>query len=228
MSVKPLCADRRAVVLQPRLFSGMPDGVHEIEHAEAKAFIERWHYSQRMPTGKNLLFGWFVGGELYAVADYGIGVNPYQAAFLQTKTGMPVCDDSLLELKRLCRTEPRRDDCPLTAFLSACHVLLSGRGFRFVVSFSDPNHGHRGGIYRAANFVHMGVTNPEFHCADERGNIRHRRFAFRYARRNDVTVGAARIRLCLTRVQTLPKDRWFYVIDPRLRRKFLKDRGVTP
>ena len=47
--------------------------VARIEHVTAKPFIEKWHYSRSCPTGQNWFFGAFVNGELYAVADYGIG-----------------------------------------------------------------------------------------------------------------------------------------------------------
>jgi hypothetical protein len=52
--------------------------VKEIPLTIAKPFIEKWHYSQIAPTGKNVFFGWYITdftgtAILYAVADYGIG-----------------------------------------------------------------------------------------------------------------------------------------------------------
>jgi len=92
--------------------------VRKIPHGEAAKFIERWHYSARCPTGKNIFFGWFIQGgddlfgeSLYAVADYGIGVNPHQASFLSVITGKDIENDILLELKRLCRIEPKMKIC---------------------------------------------------------------------------------------------------------------------
>jgi len=181
----------------------------------AAAFIEKWHYSARCPTGKNIFFGWFVPGDgdlfgetLYAVADYGIGVNPYQAKFLSNTTGHDVENGVLLELKRLCRIEPKNEGLPLTSFISKCHKKLKKEGYRFIVSFSDPTYGHDGGIYRAANFKNIGKTNAETHAVEEDGTVRHRRLYFRYARRNGVDVATARKELGLTLVKTAPKDRW--------------------
>lgn len=182
---------------------------HRIDHRLAKPFIEEWHYSGKCPTGKNIFFGCYDGAGLYAVADYGIGVNPYQATFLSRESSLDVTNDALVELKRLCRIEPRNDDMPLTKFLSQCHRQLKQEGVRFVVSFSDPEHGHTGGIYRAANFIHLGQSNPEFHLVDADGVVRHRRYAYRYAQRNGVTTAQARDDLGLTRIKTAPKDRWF-------------------
>lgn len=184
--------------------------VEEIGISVARPFIERWHYSGQVPTGRNLFFGWWVGMfDLYAVACYGIGVNPYQSTFLSRRTGENVTNDNLLVLRRLCRSDPRRDGFPLTAFLSRCHKMLSAMGYEFIVSFSDPNHGHDGGIYRAANFNHLGKTNAEWYLLDQTGEIVHRRRLYHYAQRHDVTVQEARRRLGLERVKTLPKDRWF-------------------
>ena len=185
----------------------------------ARPMIERWHYSHRVPTGQNIFFAWRVptvaglaadmlGDALYAVACYGIGVNPYQAAFLAREYGYEVETEQLVELKRLCRVEPKVDAYPLTHFLAQCHRALRVRGYRVVVSFSDPAHSHTGGIYRAANFQHRGQTQAEFHLQGEDGEVRHRRFAFRYARRNGVPTAQAREELGLERIETPPKDRW--------------------
>ena len=185
--------------------------LEEITIDIARPFIEKWHYSGCVPTGKNIFLGWYTRETLYAVANYGIGVNPYQASFLARETGYEVTKKNLLELKRLCRTEPIMEELPLTAFLSRCHKLLK-RDYSFIVSFSDPSHGHSGGIYRAANFTHLGVTNPEYHTVDKNGNIRHRRYYFRYARRKEITMEQAREELGLQRIKTMPKDRWFLAL----------------
>ena len=201
--------------------------VRELPQANAGPFIERWHYSHLTPTGKNIFLGWYVnpleeslpldadnlfGESLYAVANYGIGVNPYQAQFLNREHDANIQDGGLLELKRLCRVEPKVDRMPLTHFLSRCHKLLKRRGYTTVVSFSDPAHGHTGGIYRASNFKHVGQSNAEMHVLDSEGVVRHRRYAFRYSRRHHITIGQARDLLNLTPVKTEPKDRWLLTL----------------
>lgn len=182
-----------------------------LEHETASAFIERWHYSGVCPTGKNIFLGWYDRDSLYAVADYGIGVNPYQAGFLARKTGYAVTKKNLLELKRLCRIEPANPRMPLTSFLAQCHRILR-KDYSFVVSYSDPAYGHSGGIYKAANFQHVGKTNPERHVVDKNGVVRHRRYYYRYAQRNGVSNTQARKELGLSVKKTVPKDRWFIKI----------------
>lgn len=198
--------------------------IRKIPKDAAEDFIIKWHYSRRCPTGKNIFFGWYIntgessiysdmfGNVLYAVADYGIGVNPYQAQSLSKLTGFNVENDKLLELKRLCRIEPKLELFPLTKFISQCHKMLRKEGYCYIVSFSDPNYGHTGGIYKAANFLYLGKTNAELHTVDKDGVIRHRRYYFRYARRNNVDMNQAREDLGLSIIKTMPKDRWFIKI----------------
>jgi len=185
--------------------------VRIISLKEAKPFIEQWHYSKRCPTGKNIFYGAYLGSTLYAVADYGIGVNPVQAAYLARVTGLSVRKSNLMELKRLCRIEPPMS-LPLTKFLRICHLLLRRQGVNFVVSFSDPAYGHNGRIYKAANFKHLGKSNAEWHVVDKNGVLRHRRYPYKYARRKGITLEQARQELGLKRVKTVQKDRWFLAL----------------
>jgi hypothetical protein len=194
-------------------FSASLSDVGPIGHRMAKTFVARWHYSGSLPTGMNIILGWALAdGTLYTVAVYGTGVNPYQASYLARLTGEPVENTNLLELKRLCRIEPPQADRPMSAFLARCHKILRHQGYRYIVAFSDPEYGHTGGVYRASNFDYLGKTNAEMHTFDGEGNKRHRRYAFRFARRKNITIEAARNELGLQRVATLPKDRWFIKI----------------
>ena len=182
------------------------DKVIGIPHKTAKSFVERWHYSGKMPTGKCINYGWFVW-DLYAVAVYGIGVNPYIYGFLEREHGILTGQGRLLELRRLARVEPKRE-MYLSRFLSKCHKELKKSGYEYVISYSDPEYGHNGGIYKASNFAHIGKTNPEWHLVDECGGIHHRRVAHRYAERRGVSIGDARHALGLERIKRKPKDRW--------------------
>jgi hypothetical protein len=171
-----------------------------LQHKEAKAFVEKWHYSHRIPTGKNICFGLWWGKELYAVIVYGIGVNPYQAKFLNV--------DSVIEIKRMCRSEPKKP-YELSRFIRlSLKMAKKLMEFQAVVAFADPEQGHEGTVYKATGFTHEGYTNPEWHLVGDDGVKRHRRYAFRMARRNGITVSEARDALGMKRVKTEPKHRW--------------------
>lgn len=174
--------------------------ISKITYSQAARFIEKWHYSARMPTGKNICFGLWYGDTIYAVIVYGIGINPYQARFLQV--------DSVLEIKRLARSEPRLK-YPLSRFIAITSRFVF-REFHCdcIVAFADPEHGHRGTVYKASGFEFNGVTNAEWHTIDSNGIKRHRRYAFRHARRNGTTIEESREQLGLSRIQTAPKYRW--------------------
>jgi len=184
----------------------------------AQAVVERWHYSRCMPTGKHVCFEWSCEEAPYVVAVYGNGVNPYQAAYLTKITGLQIMNTNYLELTRLARIEPKREDAPLTKFLSLCHRALRETGIEWIVSFSDPEQAHTGGIYRAANFFPAGKTAPEWHLIDRDGNKHHRRLAYRHSRRNDMTVAQSREELGLLRVKTQQKQRWLLPLNPAHRK----------
>ena len=138
--------------------------VERIDHKTAKVFIEKWHYSRKCPTGLNIFFGAYLDGELYAVADYGMGVNMDKGASLARQTkhpvrfqnvtqawldkppknmnieGLTVGPVNCLELKRLCRQGDKGSaKIPLTRFLAMCHrILKREKGISFIVSYSDP------------------------------------------------------------------------------------------
>jgi hypothetical protein len=174
--------------------------VQKIDHSTAKLWVETWHYSRRMPTGKNICYGLSLSGQLYAVIVYGIGVNPYQAKFLNV--------ERVLEIKRLARSEPRLD-YPLSRFISITSKLAYKEfPYDCLVALADPEHGHYGTVYKASGFTLHGMTNAEWHLEDEAGERRHRRYAFRHARRNGNSLGESRRQLKVRRVQTQPKYRW--------------------
>lgn len=174
--------------------------IRALGHETAEAWIEKWHYSKRMPTGKNYSYGLWEDGNLYAVIVYGIGVNPYQAKYLGAK--------AVIEIKRMCRSEPRKN-YPLSRFIALTLRMLARECvYDCIVAFADPEQGHEGTVYKAAGFKLHGSTNAEWHLIDQDGNKRHRRYAFRHARRNGKTVAESRTALGLERVQTKPKYRW--------------------
>jgi hypothetical protein len=174
--------------------------IEPIRHDAAKDFVERWHYSHLMPTGKNICYGLKRKGSIYAVIVYGIGVNPYQAQFLGV--------DSCIEIKRMCRREPK-EDYFLSRFINlTTKIIKRSKDFDAVVAFADPEHGHQGTVYKAAGYEYSGLTNPEWHLEDEFGNRFHRRIAYRMARRNKIEIGEARNELNLHRIKTEPKHRW--------------------
>lgn len=186
--------------------------VLQISFHEAKPFIENWHYSKIVPAGYNIFFGWIIDNEIYAVSNYGIGVNTFQSSFLAKQTGLNVNDKNLVELKRLCRKDPKKSDYPLTKFLSICHKKLKKMGYKYVVSFSDPEHNHSGGIYKASNFKHLGKTRAEIHYLNSKNEFVHRRIPRHHQKKSGMSYSDSVKYLNLQKKITQPKDRWFIQI----------------
>lgn len=181
-------------------------------------FVEKWHYLHKMPSGKNYYYIWTIPGfhyglwdAIYAVAIYGINHNPYQARSLSKLTGLEIDATKLLELRRLCRREPKIEELPLTAFLARCHRILKNY-YRYIVAYSDPEQGHNGGIYKAANFNYLGQTKPSYHVVDHKGRTIHRRSYSHYAKSKGLTLKQARKELGFTTIRKEPKDRWFLAL----------------
>ena len=120
-------------------------------HAAAVYAVKNWHYSENVPKSKLVKFGvWedeaFIGAVIYGsgansalVAPYGLdqteGCELVRVALRQhTVSVSQVVAESLRQLKR------------------------TQRGLRLVVSFADPDQGHRGGIYQAGNWLYLGMT----------------------------------------------------------------------
>lgn len=183
--------------------------VAQIEADQAGPFIRRWHYSGLLPRGSHVFFAWIIDNNIYAVADYGSASSPNQARGLARRTNEDVTINNLVELKRLCRVEPKKK-VQLSQFLAKCHRILKKIGYKYVVSFSDPEHGHNGGIYRASNFQWLGKTDIEYRIIDQQGASHHRLYALNYAKNNKLSISEARKQLGVKRVPTLPKDRWFF------------------
>jgi hypothetical protein len=204
--------------MQPRKPSATAIDVREITRADAKAFVAEHHYSGTVPTAVAVTYGAFVHGRLYAVAMYGFGANPNAIATFRRLSGiLHLHRFNTLELSRLCRRGSRgKARLQLTAFIARCHRLLTrDHGIRFVISYSDPEHGHDGGIYKAANFQSMGETQPERHGVDATGKPVHRRKWYRVQGRDGVTAAQARATLKTRKVKSAPKNRWLIRLDQK-------------
>jgi hypothetical protein len=135
---------------------------YTVEHISfsdtVRKFLRKWHYSDYVNIQEKETFGLFREGmflpELVGVCVY---TRPAGAAAAQKY--YPTDPDKCLELRRLCLI----DDTPKNAesfFVSrTLKWLKKNTDWKFVVSYADPEQGHKGVIYRAANFKYEGVTS---------------------------------------------------------------------
>ena len=124
-----------------------------------RAFLRKWHYSDYVNIQAKEVFGLFRDGaflpEMVGVCIYTRPAGPTAA-----QKYYPQDPDKCLELRRLCLV----DDTPKNAesfFVSrTLKWLRKNTDWKFVVSYADPEQGHKGVIYRAANFKYEGTTSP--------------------------------------------------------------------
>jgi hypothetical protein len=145
-------------------------------------------------------------------------VNNNGPRFLAKVTGFDVTVQNSLELKRLARVEPKIESAPLTKFLAICHRLLKKEGYKYLVSYSDPEYNPAGGIYAAANFKQIGWTSPETDILNTEGLKINRRTLLHWRNRQCkltgkmLTIDEACTIKGFRKIKTPPKKRWFLVI----------------
>lgn len=119
---------------------------------QAKAAVERWHYSRRMPAAGLDCYGVREAGRFVGVLVFGYGANPHFAK----PFGLDQHD--VRELARVALCDQRRTRT--TAIVAAClrQLRRDRPEVRLVVSYADTKQGHLGTIYQAGNWTYLGPS----------------------------------------------------------------------
>lgn len=125
------------------------------ERRQIRDFIEKWHYSKNINglmsdycfklTYKNELVGAMIYGQVAMAGVWKKYVeNP----------------NELIELRRLCCIDdtPKNTESYFIGY--TLRWLRKNTALRKVISYSDLEYGHSGGIYKACNFELLGQTSP--------------------------------------------------------------------
>ena len=118
-------------------------------------FVERWHYSGNV-NGLRVAqcFGLYYNDELIGAMIYGqVGManawNPYGD-----------CEDDVVELRRLCCID-KTPKCTESYFIGkTLRWMKQNTKYKSIVSYADAFHNHSGIIYKATNFMYLGLTSP--------------------------------------------------------------------
>ena len=125
-------------------------------HEAAKYAVEHWHYSRVMPAGKSVKVGVWERDKFKGVVVFSLGAN--------STLGSPygLSQTQCCELTRVAMTN---HETPVTRVVAIAMKMLckAAPGLRLVVSFADPEQGHRGGIYQGGGWLYAGKS----HAADE-------------------------------------------------------------
>jgi len=132
----------------------IPYTVEPCERREITNFVESNHYSKSINgVTSSYCFKLLYEGNIIGAAIFGsLGMANNWKKFADSK-------DKVVELRRLCCIDDTMKNTE-SFFISRCiRWIKQNTEIDIIVSYADPNHGHRGIIYQAANFKYLGQSN---------------------------------------------------------------------
>lgn len=179
----------------------------------AKYAVMHWHYSKRMPTPPRITVGVWERGAFLGVVIFSRGSN---------NNGHKPYGIVMTEFCELTRIALREHDAPVSQIVSFATRMLRVKSpkLRLVVSYADPNVGHHGGIYQAANWVYTGQTSKDFKAIDGTGREWHSRQVSRtgISRQYGILRAVPKVQDCEI-VPLKGKHRYLYPLDRAMRRQ---------
>lgn len=123
--------------------------IKSVTYTEYASLLNETHYLDHQP-GAKFYFGLFNNQELVGTCSYGIPSMPNMATSFVDESVKHLA----LELKRFALKYNKPNEG--SYFLSSTLKLLpSGH---FIITYADPSQGHNGTLYKACNFIEMGIT----------------------------------------------------------------------
>lgn len=129
-----------------------------------KTIIRERHYTKSWPSGKSFCFNFED-----AIVVFSIPANYNVARWLGCEK------NRVWELTRLWAPDGHRANLLTQAISYAVTEFKKLNLADALVSYSDPNAGHRGGVYRAASWVYLGESEEVRAYRDTKGVIVSRR-----------------------------------------------------
>ena len=120
-------------------------------HEAAKYACINWHYSKCLPVGKLVKVGVWEEGKFIGVIIYGRGANHNMLKPFDLK------QEEGCELVRIALTSHANQVSRIMAIASR-FLKKSNLGLRLIVSYSDLDQGHHGGIYQANGWIYTGKS----------------------------------------------------------------------
>jgi len=121
-------------------------------HEAAKYACRYWHYSKCLPSGKVVKIGVWENGIFIGCILYSRGSTPH--------IGGPYSLNQS-EVCELTRIALNKHETQVSRIMRISFKMLVkfAPGVRLIVSYSDMDMGHYGGIYQASNWVYTGLMN---------------------------------------------------------------------
>lgn len=169
-------------------------------HQAAKYAVEHWHYSRRMPAGRNVYIGVWEDDRFIGCVLFGMGSGNSTNG---TRYGLSRTHE-VAELTRVALTAHKS---PVSRIVAVALRLLRKQspGVRLIISMADPVQGHVGGIYQAGGWTYTGETKPDVQYFSNGEWVHHRTATSR---------GSAK---GLPSRPLPPKHRYLYPLDDAMR-----------
>lgn len=127
--------------------------VEPCERKEIRDFIEKWHYSHNI-NGllSQYCFKLMDGDTMVGAMIYGgLGMANCWKKYAENK-------EDIIELRRLCCIDDTPKNTESYFIGKTLKWLIKNTNVKKVISYADNTYGHKGVIYQASNFEHLGQT----------------------------------------------------------------------
>ena len=127
--------------------------VHPCERSEIRDFIEEWHYSHNINgLHSDYCFKLMDGDKMVGAMIYGgLGMANCWKKYAEKK-------EDIIELRRLCCIDDTPKNTESYFIGRTLKWLKRNTAIKKVISYADNTYNHRGTIYQASNFQHLGKT----------------------------------------------------------------------
>ena len=134
--------------------------IKPVNYKTAFYSVMNWHYSKRMPVGKNVFLGVWEDKQFIGTVIYGMGAcSTYHVKFNINK-------NEICELLRVALKEHKEFTSRIVS-LSLKIIKKMNVKIKAVISFADTNQKHIGKLYQACNFYYIGQsTNGKKYIKD--------------------------------------------------------------
>lgn len=191
--------------------------VQPCERKEVRDFIEKWHYSHNINGLSSIYcFKLMDGDTMVGAMIYGgLGMANCWKKYADSI-------DDIIELRRLCCIDDTPKNTESYFIGRTLKWLIKNTNVKKVISYADNTYGHKGVIYQASNFEHLGQT-PKGRVIVHEGK-RHHDKAIRAKYKGELKPFAKKLREALENgeahyEQTLGKEIYLYDLEKRRKGK---------
>ncbi len=183
--------------------------------------VLRNHYLGSLPGATQISFGVFNGPSLEGVVTLGCGpINGHRLVRGATR-------DDYLCLSRLWLSDrlPRNSESRVIAVVA--RLLRKYTAVKFLLSYADPTHGHRGIVYQAAGWTYIGMSSQSDLYSVGNGKPQHSRslshrmgsHSLKYLRSQGIQIEP---------VRQQPKHKYVLFLDPSWRGQLVPEPQPYP